>query len=940
MPAIGDLLKNDLPDVKTQVATARPHVRFGSDKRVAEIERIMQTTRVRTMSIEDPPGASEQDVLVYQQNLVNIIAHRTLSITVAAGIFEYGTRQTTVTDVCQIPTIELSIKVVPANTVLKAQLQAENADWPCFHNGVSAALAISPDCKGIDSSWIVFNKPPSLTPEHGGFLLGLGLNGHLRSLLAYHAFPYMEPRHDYTSCGLLLGLGCSFAGSQDPLCTRVLSLHTHALLPLGSAELNASPIIQSSALVGLGLIHAGTRHLRMAELALGEIGRRELQGVDRFVEHQEAYSFAASMSFALIMLGRGGRQTSEVDRRLLTKLRRCIVGDSSEGHNPSLAIDTTITAPGATLALGLMYLKTGECDIRDMLEIPQTAFDIDHVRPDVLLLRTLARALIMWDEINPSMDWIKSQMPTFIQAYIKPDGKPLGMDIASELAYFNIVAGACLAISLKFAGTASEIAHSNLINMYGVLAKASAGTSMSYEGKIRRQAARQCLNIVTLALGTVTCGTGELHALRRFRISHGQEGAGVTYGTHMANHMAIGLLFLGRGHYTLGNSNMAIAAMCIAFFPRFQSSPSDNKAYPQAFRHLWALAIEPRCIAAKDVDTKETIYLPIKIRSKVGDKVSTQHLISPTLISPFESIGSIETENSRYWPNTYDLADPKDRQSLVKTRTLWVKRKLPHLEYHVDQKGNRGLNIRMGSMSKFELHHDLLSPAAPPTVSASEVQSLVAAYAPSPYLLALSRLHNGDTAFDRFVREVLLECIALDKPRIIGVYISIWLALHGSPGTRCDTIAHFDMAETLYTPGTYERFIASSSSSSDLRQGWIRPNFLTVASRQIKVIDVSDKALVGYFVNGTWTDEIGLYLDKNHVPPLDFLRAVCVLVQGSTGDSVRAIEERVRDAARQYAQALQTQYALPGAGGIADAKVWKLESLREVVGIWIRSTAQ
>jgi anaphase-promoting complex subunit 1 len=97
-----------------------PHVRFGSDRRVAEVERILQTTRVRTIQIEDPKGISEQDIVHYHQSVVNTIANRTLAITVGSGIFEYGTRRTTVTETWDIPPIELSIKVLPVNTVIKA----------------------------------------------------------------------------------------------------------------------------------------------------------------------------------------------------------------------------------------------------------------------------------------------------------------------------------------------------------------------------------------------------------------------------------------------------------------------------------------------------------------------------------------------------------------------------------------------------------------------------------------------------------------------------------------------------------------------------------------------------------------------------------------------------------------------------------------------------
>jgi hypothetical protein len=38
-----------------------------------------------------------------------------------------------------------------------------------FHNGVSTGLAISKASKGIDTSWILFNKPQDLTNRHAGF---------------------------------------------------------------------------------------------------------------------------------------------------------------------------------------------------------------------------------------------------------------------------------------------------------------------------------------------------------------------------------------------------------------------------------------------------------------------------------------------------------------------------------------------------------------------------------------------------------------------------------------------------------------------------------------------------------------------------------------------------------------------------------------------------
>lgn len=58
-PTVGDLMAT-IGDASTKSKVFQPslpHVRFGSDRRVAEVERIMQTSRVRTVAVDDPRGA-------------------------------------------------------------------------------------------------------------------------------------------------------------------------------------------------------------------------------------------------------------------------------------------------------------------------------------------------------------------------------------------------------------------------------------------------------------------------------------------------------------------------------------------------------------------------------------------------------------------------------------------------------------------------------------------------------------------------------------------------------------------------------------------------------------------------------------------------------------------------------------------------------------------
>lgn len=79
--------------------------------------------------------------------------------------------------------------------------------WPLFHNGVANGLRIAPDAHNIDTTWITFNRPKGneTQMEHAGFLMALGLNGHLRNLGFLSTYNYLMKQHEMTSVGVLLG---------------------------------------------------------------------------------------------------------------------------------------------------------------------------------------------------------------------------------------------------------------------------------------------------------------------------------------------------------------------------------------------------------------------------------------------------------------------------------------------------------------------------------------------------------------------------------------------------------------------------------------------------------------------------------------------------------------------------------------------------------------
>ena len=47
----------------------------------------------------------------------------------------------------------------------------------------------------------------------------------------------------------------------------------------------------------------------------------------------------------------------------------------------------------------------------DLFSQPGDDDHVEAVRPDVLLLRAMARALVLWDEVAPTRDWVEAQVP-------------------------------------------------------------------------------------------------------------------------------------------------------------------------------------------------------------------------------------------------------------------------------------------------------------------------------------------------------------------------------------------------------------------------------------------------------------------------------------------------------------------------------------------------
>ncbi|KAI5119343.1 hypothetical protein M0805_004020 [Coniferiporia weirii] len=783
-------------------------VRFGQDRRLQEVARMLRSSNIPSIRMVDRPDLSEHDFAKEQQMQVLRTAERTLALPIGRAMFTFATVPSVTRELYTVPKIELTIRLQPQNVCITPEpgkMAPEALHWAQFHNGVAAALRISPATGAIDSSWISFNKPNELTSEHAGFLYGLGLTGHLKEMLTWHTFGYLTPKHELTSIGVLLGLAAANVGSGNRHVTKLLAVHTPALLPSPDVDLNVPLTTQSAGLVGVGLLYMGSKNRRMAEVALHQISRPDLLQPDLSNENREAYTMAAALSFGMIMLGRGTGTTSPADVALLSRLRILIHGEgpSTFQVKPSKqSFDVNLTSPAATMALGLMYLKTERQDVADILTIPDSVTALNHVQPNFLLVRTIARNLIMWNKIKPNREWLLGQVPPPIMSTMERRSPYQQVDDAIELAYYHITSGAVFALALKYAGTASHEAYSIITEFYEFFKRASLHNSPAFDYRIKRAATRDGLSLVTLSMGIVMVGTGELTCLKRLRLAHGMYNQPIRYGAHMATHMALGLLFLGEGRFSLGNSDASVACMIAAFYPHFPALSSDNRAYLPALRHLWVLAVEPRCLIARDVDTKEVVYLPMRIRVREeGGAMGGAQLIAPTLIPGLDRLASIKIDTPRYWPFLLDIANnPRHMGGILRCQTLFVKRRTMFLSYMEDPKGSRSLFVRSGMSTGDAATLDFPQLTDTTAHPASDIQHYITSHTNDITFIAFADRFcraDGNTEeekiFNAFCHAALLDCIIQDKPQMLSSYLALYRARIMSPQSRYFQLVQQDL---------------------------------------------------------------------------------------------------------------------------------------------------
>lgn len=434
-------------------------------------------------------------------------------------------------------------------------------NWGAFHRGVARGLALDTNKKPLTSSWLNFNNQDILDPGYGGFLLGLGLNGHLSVLGEWQLYNFLSPKNTYVSIGLLLGVCISMRGSMSLKMTKVLSVHVLALLPPGSSNLNIDYRIQSTGLVSLGILYENTHNRRISELFSNEL-TSSININDENVP-DEGYRLACGIGLGLTNMGCGDKsinsssyaesddfkshdfelptssnmdttdketissnsedtfdfsfKTGTMDPKIIDKLINILVSVNDVGED-WMPVNSQL---GAIVALMLIFLKTNCQSVADIVSVSELNKDIDsdiYIRPDLCIYREWCTNMIMWDSLPLDYKWILEILPEDF------DPADLNSDI---LPVYYRIAGRCLSVGIKGASSGSISLREGLCKILDMLLPMyQYSLEKSVDKQLLFKGITTLINCILISLSLIMAGSGDLEVYKRIRylhsVSHGR----------------------------------------------------------------------------------------------------------------------------------------------------------------------------------------------------------------------------------------------------------------------------------------------------------------------------------------------------------------------------------------------------------------------------------
>ena len=634
---------------------------FPYDNRVYEVCDLLDSSKQIQIDIEQIPSMSDEDFHELQSSRLLKLLIRSFALPIGRGMYTYGTFDMFHTEKISIPILNLTGRTLSTNATVTTDSidkPSQLTIWPEFHNGVAAGLTLNPLCRDVDTSWIQFNQPiQHHQNEYAGFLMAMGLQGHLSSLSKFTMHDFLSRGHEFMLVGMLLGIAAAKRTSMDQDITRMLSIHVRSLQPESSMELEISPNVQTAALLSVGLLYQGTSNRHIVDVLLNEITSFSNSEMENIFDRRSR-CLSSGFALGLTLLGQGRTKTTFPLRMIAERLSNNILGTRPQRNFDSSVVSQQISdegidimsiGPGSLMALAMIYIKSGDKSISNFLKPENSYFLLDEIHPYILLLQTISYCLVQWSNIKPTKDWLHGIIPQILIDNIQRSKKELiqdGMDIdVVQIIYFQILVGCLYSLGLRFAGSHDKLVY-RFLNEYLL--------QFIKDRNVSQIVSDTRINCTLLACSLVMCGTGDTNLLKviyKLRIiSKEQNNFLVGYGNQMAYHMALGFACLGKFQYNIRTSDDSIAYLLISLFPIFPNKSYKDVYLLQAFRHLYVLSINRKFLFLKDIHSNEPCVAEAKIVYELFGVEYSKSIRIPFLIPESYNIKTILIQSNYYWP--------------------------------------------------------------------------------------------------------------------------------------------------------------------------------------------------------------------------------------------------------------------------------------------------
>jgi hypothetical protein len=639
---------------------------FTEDLRLEEAEKMLDVTRVMKLHKPEFIG-SEEHFETEKHNLLFKLCIRRAASAVGYGSLKVGTKKASATEASGVAKICYSA-FMPPNFSSKLTLglpdlntrEKDFAMWPAFHAGVAAGLQLmsdDPQAYVRSRQWITYQRSEAESHEHAGFIFALGLMGQLEALHELDIYRYLQPQQDSIIVAIYLGKAASALGSMDEKIMKVLRLSISFLIP-SFIDMEVKLVHESAAMMGFGLLYYGSANRQVTEMLLVQLGRKPL--TNRDIE-RECMTLASGFALGLVNLATGATSPGLEDLRIDERLIRLFEGGrriappkilntgslASESAKCSVAregenVMVSITAPGALMAYSLIHLKSNDELVASKIELPGTFYALEAAKSDLVMLKVIARNLILWDNISPSSDWLNTQLPEVLRFCFENDlgtvkkvyeDKEVDFPAVAN-CYVCAIGGCLLSIGLKHAGTcdrtAAHFVSVQLQQLRRLRTQSIAKLTDQTKNNVDKHTLFTVLCTGVLAVGLIMAGSGDVESFRLVRTLRKRLEPEAHYGYNMAIHMALGFLFLGNGKHSFKQDNLSVAMLLCAVYPKFPSAASDNRFHLQALRHFYTFAVSHRLLVTIDADTEQVVSAPVTVSYQ--DRVVEYR--TPVLLQP------------------------------------------------------------------------------------------------------------------------------------------------------------------------------------------------------------------------------------------------------------------------------------------------------------------